>query len=74
MIDLSIYQIPNRTALYTNIPIHLMDEFLKLKSYIIAPLKIRYRGPRAHRQYRSVCTRQSSCLKQDATSFSVYLK
>jgi len=34
--------------------------------------KIRYRGPRAHRTYRSPISKASTCLKEDATHFSAY--
>jgi hypothetical protein len=59
-------------ALYTQIPIGMLDEF---RATFPGKFKIRYRGPRfnvpsaARRGYNS---KQSTCLKQDATHFSAY--
>ncbi len=36
--------------------------------------RIKYRGPRPKGQGRSRMSRQSTCLKKDATSFTIYPK
>jgi len=56
-------------AVFTNIPIHLLDEF---RSFYRGKYKIRYRGPRAHRTFDSVLNRASYCLLKDAKTFSAY--
>lgn len=59
-------------AVFTNIPIHLLNEF---RSVYPGKYKIRYRGPRAHRKYGYYDTpmnRASYCLKKDAKTFSAY--
>ena len=56
-------------AVFTNIPIHLLDEF---RSFYRGKYKIRYRGPRSHRKNDSVLNRASYCLLKDAKTFSAY--
>ena len=57
------------TAVFTNIPIHLLNEF---RSIYPGKYKIRYRGPRTHRTFDSDLNRASYCLKNDAKTFSAY--
>ena len=57
------------TACYSNVPIELLDQF---RSAYPGVYKIRYRGPRKNDIGRSPNSRQSTCLKQSAKSFSVY--
>jgi hypothetical protein len=56
-------------AVFTNIPIHLLDEF---RSYYPGKYRIRYRGPRSHRKNDSWMNRASYCLLKDAKTFSAY--
>ena len=59
-------------AVFTRIPIELLDEFRKAYPF---QYKIRYRGPRFNvpsAQYRGWISKASTCLKEDATHFSVY--
>jgi hypothetical protein len=64
------YVQPDRVAILTRVPIASLD-FVK-SVFAESKVRIIYRGPRAHRKNRSRHTRQSSCLKADATHFSVY--
>ena len=63
------YSRMNTAAVFTNIPIHLLDEF---RSVYPGKYKIRYRGPRAHRKYDGRMNRASYCLLKDAKTFSAY--
>ena len=68
----NIFKFFSRTdtaAVFTNIPIHLLNEF---RSYYPGKYKIRYRGPRAHRKYDGRMNRASYCLLKDAKTFSAY--
>jgi hypothetical protein len=59
-------------ALYHRIPIQYLDQF---RSAYPGIFRIRYRGPRFNTpsaRYRGSLSKQSTCLKQDATHFSVY--
>ena len=40
----------------------------------VLPIRIKYRGPRPKGQGRNWMTRKSTCLKKDATSFTIYPK
>ena len=69
------YKKPNRTALYTRIPITELDAFRKVMQNYDLYFKIRYRGPRENvpsSSRRFGVSKQTTCLKEDATSFSVY--
>lgn len=65
------YKSSGTTAIFSNIPMSLFDDFKKSYPKIY---RIRYRGPRntAKDLTRSFATRQSSCLKENAKTFSVY--
>jgi len=67
--DFSFFKQAGSHAHYSRIPIHLLDHFRNVHPN---KYKIRYRGPRAHRTYRSPISKASTCLKEDATHFSVY--
>ena len=59
-------------AVFHRIPIELLAEF---RSVYPAAYKIRYRGPRFNTpsaKYRSYISKATTCLKEDATHFSVY--
>jgi hypothetical protein len=69
------YRVPNRRALYTCIPIQKLETFRKVMKQYNVYFKIRFRGPRfdvPSSFRRSVITKQSCCLREDATTFSVY--
>jgi len=53
-----------------------MSKYNEFKSLFGSAFKLRYRGPRVHRiaQGRSRHACQSTCLKEDATHFTAYLK
>jgi len=63
------YSRSNTAAVFTNIPIHLLNEF---RSVYPGKYKIRYRGPRAHRKNEFPNNRASYCLLKDALTFSAY--
>ena len=74
MIDFTKYKKQGHTALFTQVPIQYLDAFRYFSAKLGNFYRIRYRGPRntpldIGRGYQ---TRQSSCLKAVATSFSVY--
>ena len=59
-------------ALYHRIPIEYLAQF---RSAYPGAYRIRYRGPRFNTpsaRYRGWLSKQSTCLKEDATHFSVY--
>lgn len=68
----SKYASHGNTAHYTHIPIDQLEEFRKAFAKYGIFYKIRYRGPRAHRLWRSTISKQSTCLKIDAVKFSAY--
>lgn len=59
------------TAYYTGIPIELLEEFRRV---FPGQFRIRYRGPRnTFADFtRSFISRQSSCLKENAKTFTAY--
>jgi len=65
------YMQDHRTALLTRVPIDLLPQ---VRPLFKMPIRIRYRGPRNTPldRGRSYHTRASSCLKANATHFSVY--
>ena len=69
---------PWETSVYKGIPMSkCTPEKIKVIREIIGkPLKIRYRGPRntTRDMVRSSHTRQSSCLKENAVTFTVYYR
>jgi hypothetical protein len=58
-------------AVFSNVPISELDKFRKIYPGMY---RLRYRGPRNTPVdlLRSPATRQSSCLKQNARTFSAY--
>ena len=76
MIDFTPYARKNNTDLFTGIPIQYLEVFKYFHSkFSTTPIKIRYRGPRFNvpsAQYRGWISKASTCLKEDATHFSVY--
>jgi len=69
---------PWETSLYKNIPMskYTPDKIQVIKEIVGRPLKIRFRGPRntTKDMGRSTHTRQSSCLKENAVTFTVYCR
>lgn len=62
-------------AMYHRVPIQFLDEFRSTMRKYGLTFKIRYRGPRFNvpsAKHRGSLSKQSTCLKQDATHFSVY--
>lgn len=67
-----IYKNSGNRAIFHRIPIQLLDEF---RSIYPGKFRVRYRGPRFNTpsaKYRGWLSKQSTCLKEDATHFSVY--
>ena len=75
MIDFTGYKILGHHALYTRIPIQYLDLFRAVNAAHGKFFRIRYRGPRfniASSRGRGYISMASTCLKSDATHFSVY--
>jgi hypothetical protein len=68
------YRSYGRNSWFHGVPVSLRDELLTYMKNQGIKVKLRYRGPRAHRHYRSPITRASTCLMADATSFAVYIE
>lgn len=66
------------TSLYKGIPMSkYTPEHLKIIRGVVGkPIKLRFRGPRntARDMVRSSVTRQSCCLMENATTFTVYFR
>ena len=69
---------PWETSVYKNIPMNKYspDKIKVIREIVGKPLKIRFRGPRntTKDMGRSTHTRQSSCLKENAVTFTVYCR
>ena len=69
---------PWETSVYKNIPMNKYspDKIKVIREIVGRPLKIRFRGPRntTKDMWRSTHTRQSSCLKENAVTFTVYYR
>jgi len=64
------------TSIYYRIPIQFLDSFRSEMAKQGKYFKIRYRGPRFNTpsaRFRGSMSKQSTCIKQDATHFSAYL-
>lgn len=70
----ALYRSPGNTSLFKGVPVEMRDRVLSYYKAVGQKVKLRYRGPRAHRTFRSQNTKQSSCLKVDATTFAVYMR
>jgi hypothetical protein len=71
-LELLKYRSHGRTSWFHGVPATMRDDVLSYFKSIGVKVKLRYRGPRAHRRYRSPMTRSTTCLMRDATSFAVY--
>lgn len=76
ILNLKDFSSPGFYSLYKGIPMFkYTPETRKLiRSVIGQPVRFKFRGPRPAKYGRSSYTRQSSCLKEDAVTFSVYLR
>jgi len=76
VLNLNDFSSPSFYSLYKGIPIFkYTPETRKLiRSVVGQPVRFKFRGPRPQKYGRSSYTRQSGCLKEDAVTFSVYLR
>ena len=75
MIDFTVYKKPGVRAKYHRVPIQYLDIFRRMNALMGKYYKIRYRGPRFNvpsARGRGYISKASTCLKEDATHFSVY--
>ena len=75
MIDFTQFKKSGVRATFHRIPIMYLEEFRLVNAKLGQFYKIRYRGPRFNTpsaRYRGWNSKQSTCLKEDATHFSVY--
>jgi len=71
-LELLKYRSHGRTSWFHGVPATMRNDVLSYFKSIDVKVKLRYRGPRAHRQYRSSNSRSTTCLREDATSFAIY--
>lgn len=69
-----LYRSPSNTSVFKGVPVEMRERVLAYYKSMGQKVKLRYRGPRVHRTFRSPNTRSSSCLLQDATTFAVYIR
>jgi hypothetical protein len=70
-----LYKKTDASVVYHRVPIFYLEEFRKIMANQGKYFKLRYRGPRYNTpsaRFRSYYTKQSTCLKEDATHFSAY--
>jgi hypothetical protein len=70
-----MFKISGVTAHYHRIPISMLELFRSEMAKQGKFYKIRYRGPRFNvpsARFRSYQSKATTCLKEDATHFSVY--
>lgn len=75
MVNFENYKKTGVSALYHRVPIEYLIEFRKVMAHQGKYFKLRYRGPRFNvpsARYRSFMSKATTCLKDDATHFSVY--
>ncbi len=69
---------PWETSLYKNIPIskYTPEKVQVIREIVGRPIRIRFRGPRntIADKGRTMNNRQSSCLKESAKTFTVYVR
>ena len=71
-LELLKYRSYGRCSWFHGVPATMRNEVLSYFKKHGIKVKLRYRGPRAHRQYRSPNSRSTTCLREDATSFAIY--
>jgi hypothetical protein len=69
-----LYRSPGNASAFKGVPVEMRERVLAYYKAMGRKVKLRYRGPRVHRTFRSQNNRQSTCLQTDATTFSVYLR
>ena len=69
-----LYRSPGNTSLFKGVPIEQRERVLAYYKAVGQKVKLRYRGPRSHRTFRSQNARQRTCLQADATTFAVYMR
>lgn len=76
ILNLKDFYSPSFYSLYKGIPMFkYTPETRKLIRKVVGqPVRFKFRGPRPKKYGRSAQTRQAGCLKEDAVSFSVYLR
>jgi hypothetical protein len=70
-----MYKKTGGSAVYYRVPIIYIESFRKVMAEQDKYFKLRYRGPRYNTpsaRFRSYYTKQSTCLKEDATHFTAY--
>lgn len=75
MVNFEQYKKEGVSAIYYRIPIQYLDEFRKVNAHVGRYFKVRYRGPRFNvpsARFRGGISKQTTCLREDATHFSVY--
>lgn len=75
MVNIEKFKKSGVRAIYHRIPIQFLDEFRSEMASQGKFFKIRFRGPRFNTpsaRFRGSMSKQSTCIKQDATHFSVY--
>lgn len=73
--DFAVYQVRGFNSVYHRVPIALLDDFRKANAEFGKFYKVRYRGPRFNTPSaarRGAMSKQTTCLREDATHFSAY--
>jgi hypothetical protein len=75
-LNLNDFVSPGFSSVYKGIPIFKYTEQTRklIRNVVGQPVRFKFRGPRPAKNGRSPYTRQSGCLKEDAVTFSVYLR
>jgi hypothetical protein len=77
ILNLNDFRSPgSETSVFKKIPmVKYSTKTRKLiRSVVGQPVRFKFRGPRPQKHGRSSYTRQCGCLKEDAVTFSVYLR
>jgi hypothetical protein len=77
ILNLNDFRSPgSETSVFKKIPmVKYSTKTRKLiRSVVGQPVRFKFRGPRPQKHGRSSHTRQCGCLKEDAVTFSVYLR
>lgn len=76
ILDLRDFRSPSFSSVFKGIPIRKYTPKTRelIRKIVGQPVRFKFRGPRPAKYGRSPYTRQSGCLKEDAVTFSVYLR
>ena len=76
IMHLQDFSSPGFYSLYKGIPMSKYTPKTRklIREVVGQPLQFKFRGPRPQKYGRTFHTRQSGCLKEDAVTFSVYLR